>query len=115
MRFSVRSKLSIFFSLLTIAAVVGGFAVSGAVSSNATRAHAAAPVRIDCSKGADICTEVYDSETVFGDNVYVGHDEPSTLFYSRSAWLRQPYAIPTDASQGSDAGSRWSAKAWTNL
>jgi hypothetical protein len=29
-----------------------------------------------------MCTEVYDSEAVFGEGQYVGHDEPSTLFYS---------------------------------
>src|SRR5260370_19402911 len=29
-----------------------------------------------------MCTEVYDSESVFGQDKYVGHDEPSTLFYS---------------------------------
>jgi len=29
-----------------------------------------------------MCTEVADSEQVFGEDVYVGHDEPSLLFYS---------------------------------
>src|SRR6266851_3440729 len=28
------------------------------------------------------CTEVQNSAEVFGANYYVGHDEPSTLFYS---------------------------------
>jgi hypothetical protein len=37
---------------------------------------------IDCAGGAITCTEVYDSEKVFGEGVYVGHDEPSVLFYS---------------------------------
>ncbi|HLX59407.1 MAG TPA: hypothetical protein VKR83_20505 [Ktedonobacteraceae bacterium] len=82
MRFSPRSKLSILFSLLGIAAVVGGFAVTGAIRGNAVGAHAAALMHIDCSKGSPICSEVYDSEAVFGEDVYVGHDEPSTLFYS---------------------------------
>lgn len=30
-----------------------------------------------------MCTEVYDPETVFGEGTYVGHDEPSLLFYSK--------------------------------
>jgi hypothetical protein len=37
---------------------------------------------INCAAGAVTCTEVGDSEAVFGEGVYVGHDEPSTLFYS---------------------------------
>src|SRR4051794_26562247 len=35
---------------------------------------------IDCAAGRAICTEVYDSEAVFGEDHYVGHDEPSLLF-----------------------------------
>jgi hypothetical protein len=37
---------------------------------------------INCKANATICTEVWDSEAVFGDEVYTGHDEPSVLFYS---------------------------------
>jgi hypothetical protein len=37
---------------------------------------------IDCASAKTTCTEVLDSEQVFGNNVYVGHDEPSLLFYS---------------------------------
>src|SRR5437660_12044787 len=35
---------------------------------------------LDCAQNKSLCTEVYASETVFGH--YVGHDEPSVLFYS---------------------------------
>src|SRR6266705_1614197 len=41
--------------------------------------------KIDCASAKTICTEVLDSEQVFGNNVYVGHDEPSLLFYSNKA------------------------------
>lgn len=84
MRFSPRSKLSILFSLVAIAAVVGGFAVTGALSrqNQAHASTAATPMHLDCVQKSLTCTEVYDSEAVFGQNVYVGHDEPSTLFYS---------------------------------
>jgi hypothetical protein len=33
---------------------------------------------------SNLCTEVADSEQVFGDGVYVGHDEPATLFYGNT-------------------------------
>src|SRR5690349_20555454 len=47
----------------------------------AAAAPAGAPMHINCATGAVICTEVHDSETVFGEDVYVAHDEPATLFY----------------------------------
>ncbi len=81
MPFASRSKLSILFSLFAIAAVVGGFAVTGALRGQ-SKAHAASSMHLDCVQKSLTCTEVYDSEAVFGQNVYIGHDEPSTLFYS---------------------------------
>ena len=39
---------------------------------------------LSCSKDSQRCVDVYDSEKVFGKDVYVGHDEPSTLFYSNA-------------------------------
>ena len=102
MRFSIRSKLSILFSLLAIAAIIGSFAVGGAFRGNATRAHAANSMHIDCSTGRPTCTEVYDSEAVFGKNAYVGHDEPSTLFYSNVPGsgnrMRYQLTLPKDPS-----------------
>ncbi len=106
MRFSVRSKLSILFSFVTIAAVVGGFAVTGAFSGHTQRARAAdtTPTHIDCSAGATACTEVYDSETVFGENHYIGHDEPSVTFYSKTpgSGNRAQYhlTLPKDPAPG---------------
>ena len=83
MRFPSRSKLSILFSLFAIVAVVGGFAVTGALRGQ-SKAHAASLMHLDCSQKSLTCTEVYDSEAVFGQNVYIGHDEPATLFYSNA-------------------------------
>jgi hypothetical protein len=39
---------------------------------------------INCAGGAITCTEVNEPEA-FGEGTYVGHDEPSTLFYSHQA------------------------------
>src|SRR2546428_8931218 len=70
--------------------VVGFAALVGlAVPAVAMAQPAAAPLRTinrgDCSQSFILCTEVADSEQVFGHNVYVGHDEPSVLFYSNHA------------------------------
>ena len=55
---------------------------------------------LDCAQNKSLCTEVYASATVFGH--YVGHDEPSVLFYSnkpgsgnRNQWQ---LILPTDPS-----------------
>ena len=84
MRFT-RSKVSIAFSFVALAAVVAAFAVSGALRSATPSNAEAAPASsahhtINCATSTTLCTEVHDSESVFG--YYVGHDEPATLFYS---------------------------------
>jgi hypothetical protein len=62
-------------------AVAWPLAGSSPVAASGGLRHAS----IDCAKGAITCTEVSDSETAFGEDVYVGHDEPSVLFYSNKA------------------------------
>jgi hypothetical protein len=57
-------------------ATVAGFQ-GGGTTARATATH----THINCAS-SPICTEVQDSEAVFGEGKYVGHDEPSTLFYS---------------------------------
>ena len=42
-------------------------------------------MHIDCAKATSLCAEVHDSELVYGEDVYVGHDEPSLLFYDNDA------------------------------
>ncbi len=39
------------------------------------------PQRGNCAQNTSWCTEVADSEEVFGDGVYVGHDEPAINYY----------------------------------
>jgi hypothetical protein len=55
---------------------------------------------INCSQASAMCTEVANSDKVFGH--YVGHDEPSMLFYSHKpgSGYRMSYnvTLPTDPS-----------------
>src|SRR5438132_1363810 len=68
-------------ALLGTLALLGGGVVMASSPPGA-----AAPARnhyhLDCRGGRPTCTEVGDSESVFGKGVYIGHDEPATLFYS---------------------------------
>jgi hypothetical protein len=52
---------------------------AGAATPSGSLGHPA----IDCSRNTALCTEVGDSESVWGEGHYVGHDEPSLLFYSQ--------------------------------
>lgn len=88
MRFSLRSRMSTAFSFVALASVVVGLMMTGALTVAPT-AHAAnqnasaSKMHIDCGTAQSaLCAEVHDSETVFGPDKYVGHDEPQTLFYS---------------------------------
>jgi hypothetical protein len=55
---------------------------------------------INCSTAAAMCTEVAQSDDVFGH--YVGHDEPSMLFYSQTPGsgnhMRYNVTLPTEPS-----------------
>jgi hypothetical protein len=72
-----------------------------------------APAHIKCSAGTPLCTEVHDSEAVFGEGVYIGHDEPSTVFYDDHAGagnnstylLRLPKDPPTLPNQQGTGGT----------
>jgi hypothetical protein len=75
--------------------------VGNPIPAQVTAAAAASQhYHIDCDEGKATCLEVADSKEVFGPNYYVGHDEPSLLFYSdqpgsggRSQWQM---TLPTD-------------------
>ncbi len=76
---SIARSRRLLLAVATAAMVGGSLALSpfGAVANAASRTHS----HLDCTR-ATLCTEVVDSEQVFGEGVYVGHDEPSLLFYS---------------------------------
>jgi hypothetical protein len=75
------------FQRTFITAVARGAAIVGlmapTVAGSAARvalANEATEYTTSCSRGSPLCPEVSDSPSVFGE--YVGHDEPSLLFYS---------------------------------
>ncbi len=90
------------FSFVALAVVICGLVAAGigyiprANAAPAASNHA----HIDCSKGAITCTEVWDSEVVFGQDKYIGHDEPANLFYSNvpgsGNQMRYRLVLPTD-------------------
>jgi hypothetical protein len=106
MHFSSRSKMSVAISLAALVVVVSGLLAMGALRgvTSSARAATASTVHshIDCSGGAINCSEVWDSEAVFGEGKYIGHDEPSTLFYSNvpgsGNQMRYKLTLPKDPS-----------------
>ena len=97
-----RSTMSIFFSLAAMLMIVSGFAITGVVRTSSAHAApaAAAHASINCATGALVCMEVANSEKTFGK--YVGHDEPSDLFYSNvpgsGNQMRYTLTLPRDPS-----------------
>jgi hypothetical protein len=72
------------FAPLTVAALAIPAALAGGGISSSASSARPAPTHIDCSNsGRFLCTEVNQSDEVFGH--YVGHDEPSVLFYSNKS------------------------------
>ncbi len=68
---------------LSIVSAVVALVGATAVSANAAgQSSGAGPNRFSCRNGAFLCTEVSDPEQIFHQE-YVGHDEPSLLFYSK--------------------------------
>ena len=89
---SFRRLRNLFAVLLSLATVVP--------SRTSLPAHASNHLAINCTSGwaAQNCTEVDDAANVFGR--YVGHDEPSLLFYSNQAGagnsVQYRLTLPTD-------------------
>ena len=106
MRISSRSKVSILFSVAAILMLVTGFMVAGVGRGSSQPVHAAGaastPAHLDCTTRQALCADVYDSEKVFGEGNYIGHDEPSNLFYSNVPGsgnrMRYQLTLPSDPS-----------------
>ena len=82
------------------AAMLTAGALAVALVPSTPVVHAAAHANLHCEKGTAICAELQDSEEAFGEGVYVGHDEPSLLFYSNVPGsgnrMRAELTLPTD-------------------
>ncbi|HXZ06079.1 MAG TPA: hypothetical protein VEH81_14690 [Ktedonobacteraceae bacterium] len=110
---SLRSRTSVLLLLVVFVTITGGLmaglALTGVVSHTSAKADNYAPASINCST-KDICldpTEPYPAGEEYG---YVGHDEPSNLFYSnspgsgnRNLWLVK---LPKDPTLNPKPSSR---------
>jgi hypothetical protein len=91
-----RSKIRGAIGVLVLIGVAP-FAVGG--RSPASAAASSHHVALNCAEST-LCAEVANYADVFGPNYYVGHDEPSTLFYSNRPGagnqMRYNLTLPTD-------------------
>lgn len=91
-------------SLIAACAITLSLVTMAGAQAATSRAKAAQTHKnINCATST-ACTEVQDSEEVFGEGNYVGHDEPSTLFYSNQpgSGNQMVYSLklPTDPKPG---------------
>ena len=101
---SLRSRTRLLLSLVAFATVIGGcLAVVALTPASARAAQAASSTHVflNCVT-VRLCTDVAESDEAFGQ--YVGHDEPSNLFYSnvpgsgnQMRWLMK---LPSDPRTG---------------
>ncbi|MGH2505976.1 MAG: hypothetical protein ACRDHZ_00925 [Ktedonobacteraceae bacterium] len=101
MRAAIRSKLRVLLmSLVSIAAISLPLAMQAPLApvANAATQHTS----MNCVLNSRFCSEVYDSQKVFGGDQYIGHDEPSVLFYSNRPGsgnqMRYNLTLPKDPS-----------------
>ncbi|MDP9343296.1 MAG: hypothetical protein M3Q23_14630 [Actinomycetota bacterium] len=82
----VVGRVAVFAAVGLIGALIAApGAVAASHTPRGTAARRAAPASANwksCASADLLCAEVQDSEEVFGEGTYVGHDEPSVLFYS---------------------------------
>jgi len=85
-----------FLALLSVAGLTATFVLSVAGSGAAA---AESEYKPDCRDPFPVCAEVANPKEVFG-NYYVGHDEPSALFYSSTPGsgnhMQYKITIPTE-------------------
>jgi len=110
MTLPVRSRMSVILPVVAFAMIIAGvlavLTVRGAIPhAHAARANNRSYSHIDCAT-SPICTEVLDSNVFGSEYPYVGHDEPSNLFYSnvpgsgnRNLWLLR---LPSDPEPNAD-------------
>jgi len=98
--------------VLIIAIVTAGVLGTTSASARPVAGAAPSPAKAQaCIKGNLLCAEVEDYEAAFGEK-YVGHDEPSVLYYSnvpgagnRNQWQ---VTLPKDPPPSVKPGRSWS-------
>lgn len=101
-----RSRMNLFVIMVAFLTIIGGFMAAEAVRGSLSPVHAAPAdrenIHMNCAE-SPLCTEVNDP-SVFPGYKYVGHDEPSNLFYSnvpgsgnRNLWFLR---LPKDPTPG---------------
>jgi hypothetical protein len=98
-----RFAAPLFVAALAVPAALAGGGTTSLASSSGPKA----PTHIDCADSTRfLCTEVNQSDEVFGH--YVGHDEPSVLFYSNKAGsgneMQYSGILPTEPSRTNVSG-----------
>jgi hypothetical protein len=98
----LRSKLA----LAAAVAMVATPAIVESGSASLASASSSQHMAINCAQSAGMCTEVANSDDVFGH--YVGHDEPSVLFLSNTPGsgnhMTYNLTLPTDPSPSNPTG-----------
>jgi len=100
--------MSLFITMVAFLTIIGGFMAAGAIRGSLPHVHAAPAdsenIHMSCAE-SPLCTEVNDPSVFSGSGYqYVGHDEPSDLFYSnvpgsgnRNLWFLR---LPKDPTPG---------------
>jgi len=70
-----------FFRLASIAGIAAAFLAISGPSAGSSNYSSYKP---DCGDPFPLCSEISDPEAAFGNNYYVGHDEPAVQFYSNT-------------------------------
>lgn len=101
----------------TLVAVIAlaGASLAAAATAQAQGGGSPQPMNARSCAGAHMmCAEVYDSESVFGQGNYVGHDEPSALFYSNTPGsgnrMQYQITVPSDPAGSFDPTKSYSVE-----
>ena len=98
---SARSRVSVMLPVIAFMTLMGGFMTVARIPVQAATAGSSTHVFMNCVT-TRMCADVAESDEAFG--AYVGHDEPSNLFYSNipgsGNQMRWHLKLPTDPHTG---------------
>src|SRR2546422_11214574 len=98
---STRSRVSVMLPVIAFMTLMGGFMTVARIPVQAATAGSSTHVFMNCVT-TRMCADVAESDEAFG--AYVGHDEPSNLFYSNipgsGNQMSWKLTLPTDPQTG---------------